>query len=182
MEQTLSANELRKDIRKTEKQLRKDRQGKKWKEKIQMKSIVTGVVVWSLGLVAPSFAAGSAKTSVSRDATVAQQSSSRSVSNGTGGILAAAAVRAASRLATPMHRSALLMQAGGSQSKGSSGGHPVLIGTVVGAGAGAALIGAAASCTATGNFTCSVNRGKAAALGAAVGAGVGALIGLAFRH
>jgi hypothetical protein len=99
----------------------------------------------------------------------------------TGGGLMAAALREATRLG---HGQAGA-QASGNQTK-QSGGHPVLIGTVLGAGAGAVAGYFGTSCSVPppdDDLACGTHyKGGGAFLGALLGAGVGALIGLAFRR
>ncbi len=101
-----------------------------------------------------------------------------------GGVLMAAAVRDVTQLAASKRHAA---QAGTPQQTPSSDGHPVLIGAVIGAGAGAVLGYFGTSCSAPApdyEFACpgTPNKGGGAVLGAGLGFGIGALIGLVFRH
>jgi hypothetical protein len=107
----------------------------------------------------------------------------------TRGLLMHATIDEANRLAN-RDAIALPAQAAGPRRSGPAG-HPVLIGTLIGAAAGAALFAAATSCSVPDAETraSGLARGAcgshprvgAALLGAGVGAGVGALIGLIFR-
>jgi hypothetical protein len=100
------------------------------------------------------------------------------------GPIMAAAIREGARLA-PLD--GVTGQVGGSPATKSDG-HPVLISTVIGAGAGAIAL-ARISCQPfsaemlrIGMVAPPCSKTTWAVVGAAVGAGVGALIGLAFRH
>ena len=100
------------------------------------------------------------------------------------GPMMAAAVREATRLAR-LDRAMVSGQAGAPASK--SGGHPVLIGAAIGAGAGAIALARiscqpmSAEALRLGMVNPPCSKTSWAFAGAAVGAGVGALIGLAFR-
>lgn len=102
--------------------------------------------------------------------------------NVNGGVLHAAAVREAARLAKQAPRRTA--QTGTSKAS-RSGGHPVLIGTAVGAGAGAILGYAGASCSLSGAgeaAACGSHyKGGSAVVGAALGAGIGAVVGLVIK-
>jgi len=94
-----------------------------------------------------------------------------------------AAMREAVRLAF-RDDNLVARQAGASQGS-RSGGHPVLIGAIVGAGAGA-IGGALSTCSADPAPEIGVpapcgTRKAWALLGAAFGAGAGALVGLAYK-
>jgi hypothetical protein len=95
--------------------------------------------------------------------------------------LMAAAVREATRLS---HGQAGAQTSGNQTTQ--SGGHPVLIGAAIGAGAGAVAGYFGSSCSVPppdDDLVCGTHyKGGAAFLGAVLGAGVGALIGLAFRR
>lgn len=101
----------------------------------------------------------------------------------TGGVLMAAAVREATRLAR-LNRAALTAQAGGSQGSSGSGsaGRAVLLGAVIGAVAGATFTAAGASCAYRTIPSCTIDKKRLSLLGAGIGTGVGALIGLAIKH
>jgi len=99
------------------------------------------------------------------------------------GAIMVAAIRDAARLS----RLDGVGQVGGSPAT-TPGGHPVLIGTAIGAGAGAIAL-ARISCRpfsaemlSLGMVPSPCSKTTWTVVGAAVGAGVGALIGLAFRH
>jgi hypothetical protein len=127
--------------------------------------------------------AAESPTTKTRNAIVVQQTPS---------LPARGAIQAVAARAIPLAQlEALATQAGGTQGK-RSGGHPVLIGTIVGAGVGAVLGALGTSCSVSDSearasgFTSGpcgshIKRGGAI-LGAGLGAGIGALIGLAFRH
>lgn len=95
-----------------------------------------------------------------------------------GGVLTAAAHREAARLA--------LAKVDVAQPAGGSSGHPVLIGTIIGATVGGIAGYATASCSVPPPddvAACGTRyKGVGAVLGAGLGAAVGALIGLAFRR
>lgn len=94
-----------------------------------------------------------------------------------GGVLMAAALREGTRLG--------LVKVEANQPKAGSAGHPVLIGTVIGAAAGAVAGYVGTSCSVPppdDDAACGTHyKGGGAVLGAGLGAAVGALIGLAFR-
>jgi hypothetical protein len=101
------------------------------------------------------------------------------------GALLVAMEREAARVALEDASAKTLEQTGASTRP--SKGHPVLIGTLIGAGAGAVIGAIGTTCDveddAFEDAVCgSHSREGGALLGAAVGAGVGALIGLLFRH
>jgi hypothetical protein len=99
----------------------------------------------------------------------------------TGGGLLASAAREATRLGT----SQAAAQSSGNVQK-QSGGHPVLIGTAIGASVGAVAGYVGSSCSVPppdDDAACGTHyKGGPAVLGAIVGAGVGALVGLLFRR
>ena len=101
-----------------------------------------------------------------------------------GGVLMAAALREATRLRVVKVEAD--QQEAGSQQKAGSAGHPVLVGTVIGAAVGAVAGYVGTSCSVPppdDDAACGTHyKGGAAVLGAGLGAAVGALIGLAFRH
>lgn len=93
------------------------------------------------------------------------------------GVLMAAGLREATRLG--------LVKVEADQQKIGTG-HPVLIGTAIGAATGAIAGYVGTSCSVPppdDDAACGTHyKGGSALLGAGVGAAVGALIGLAFRH
>ena len=99
----------------------------------------------------------------------------------TGDSLMAAALREATRLGKAQADSQTT-----SKQTQRSGGHPVLIGAAIGAGAGAVVGYFGTSCSVPppdDDLACGTHyKGGAAFLGAVIGGGVGALIGLVFRR